>query len=186
MRAIGRALAAIVGVMLVAFALTRLLPGDPVSMLGATPGMGPEDLQALRDLAGLERPIGVQFLAYAGGVLRGDLGHSVSTGNPVAVEIARRLPASLELALSGFLVAFAAVLALGLGIARAPGGWLDRLARVAVALGAALPLFVTGLLLIHVFYVQAAVTVAPLGRYPALLALPTPRSGLLLVDALLA
>lgn len=186
MRAIGRALAAFIGVVVLAFALTRLLPGDPVSMLGAAPGMGPEALQELREAAGLGQSVAAQFLGYAGGLLQGDLGHSVSTGQPVATEIARRLPASLELALAGFLLALAVVLGLGLGIARAPGGWVDRLARVVVAFGAALPLFVTGLLLIQLFYVGLGLSAAPFGRYPALMALPMPRSGMLLPDALLA
>lgn len=186
MQTFGRLLAVTLGVVILAFVLTRLLPGDPVSMLGVSPGMGPEELQELRAAAGLEHSLAAQFLGYVGDVLRGDLGHSVSTGNPVTSEILLRLPASLELALAGFLVALFLVLASGLAIARAPGGGVDRGVRLVIALGAALPLFVAGLLLIHIFYVKAGLSVAPIGRYPALAPPPRALSGLLLLDALLA
>lgn len=181
-----RALLAMAGVVVLSFAMTRLLPGDPVALLGAAPGMETAALQELRQQAGLDRPVLSQFLSYVHDLARGDLGHSVSTGNPVGAEIARRLPASLELALAGFVPALLLVLGIGLLIARAPGGHFDRLARGVVALGAALPVFVSGLLLIQLFYVQAGWVVAPIGRIDPLLAPPPSRSGMLVADALMA
>lgn len=181
-----RALLALAGVVLLSFVMTRLLPGDPVAMLGAAPGMDAAALAELRREAGLEQGWPQQFLSYLGRLGRGDLGHSVSTGNPVAQEIARRLPASLELAVAGFLPALGLVLGIGMLIARAPGGMVDRGARIVIALGGALPVFVGGLLLIQLFYVQGGWVVAPIGRIDPLLRPPPVRSGLLVLDAVLA
>lgn len=186
MRALGRALAVLAGVVVLGFVLTRVLPGDPVAVLGATAGMTPQDLADLRAAEGLDRSLPRQFLDYVAGLARGDLGHSVVTGRPVAAEIAARLPASLELALAGFLPALALAVGLGLAAARWPGGLADRGARVMTALGAALPVFVTGLLLIQLFYVGVGVAPEPVGRLDPWTAAPPVVTGLMVPDAVLA
>jgi len=186
MRAVVRALAVLAGVVVLSFVLTRVLPGDPLSVLGATPGMGPEQIDALRVELGLDRSLVSQFFDYLGGLLHGDLGHSVVTGRPVAVEIRHRLPASVELALAGFVPALMVALGLGLASALRPDGWLDLAARGIVALGAALPVFVTGLLFIQVFYVGFGVVPEPSGRIDPWMRLPALVTGSVVVDAVLA
>jgi len=185
MRRLAGALLVLCGVVWLSFVLTRVLPGDPVAMLAATPGLSPSDLALVRENAGLDQPLPVQFLRYAGGILQGDLGRSITTGLPVGAEIARRFPATLELALAGFLPALLAVLMLGVASARWPGGFADWIARGASALGSALPLFVSGLLLIQIFYVRAGWVPEPSGRFPAFLAPPPQITGVLTVDAIL-
>jgi len=186
MRAAGRALAVLAGVIVLAFVLTQVLPGDRASVLGAVPGMTPQDIAALRAAEGLDRSVPGQFLDYLQGLARGDLGHSVVTGRPVAADVAARLPASLELALAGFLPALGVVLWLGMAAARRPGGAVDRAARGLAALGAALPVFVTGLLFIQVFYVWAGVVPEPSGRLDPWMAAPPRVTGVMVLDAALA
>jgi ABC-type dipeptide/oligopeptide/nickel transport system permease component len=186
MRRLAGALLVLCGVVCLSFVLTRIVPGDPAAMLAATPGMSASDLDRLRESEGLDEPLPVQFLGYLGNLLQGDLGRSTTTGLPVAAEIARRVPATLELALAGFSPALIAVVVLGLASARNPGGFADTLARGASAAGAALPLFVSGLLLIHIFYVRAGLAPEPSGRFPAFSTPPPTITGFLLVDAVLA
>jgi peptide/nickel transport system permease protein len=186
MRAAGRAIAVLAGVITVSFVLTRLVPGDPVAVLGAAPGMTPEALEALRVAAGLDRPLAVQFLMYVAALLQGDLGYSAVTGRPVATELAQRLPTSLELALAGFLPALGLAMGLGALAALRPNSLGDYLARVISGLGAALPVFVTGLLLIQLFYVGAGVAPEPSGRFDPWMTEPLMRTGSVVVDAALA
>jgi ABC-type dipeptide/oligopeptide/nickel transport system permease component len=83
----------------------------------------------------LDDPLPTQFAAYAGGVLRGDLGRSFITGRPIARDVAERFPKTLLLAGTAMLFASAAGIALGVVSARRPGGWADRLALGGAYLG---------------------------------------------------
>ncbi|MFN3293060.1 MAG: ABC transporter permease [Gemmobacter sp.] len=186
MRAAGRALAVLVGVIVLAFVLTRILPGDRAAVLGAVPGMTPGDLADLRVSEGLDRSIPGQFLDYVTALAHGDLGVSVVTGRPVAEDIALRLPASLELAFAGFVPALLLAVGLGLAAVQQPGGHVDRLARGIAALGAAMPVFVTGLLLVQVFYVWVGVAPEPSGRLDPWMTAPEARTGMMVPDAVLA
>lgn len=180
------AIAVLLGVVCLSFALLRVLPVDPIAGLAPQPGMSAEDLAALRIATGLDQPLWLQFADYLGGLLRGDWGSSRSTGAPVLQVIVERLPASIELALLGFIPAVLLTLGLGLSAALNPDGWLDRFARVVASLGVALPVFVTGLLLIQIFYVEANWAVEPTGRLDPFLVAPAHVTGSLLIDALLA
>lgn len=186
MRTAARMLAVMVGVVVLGFALTQALPGDPVAVLGAAPGMTDEALAALRAAEGLDRSALRQFADHVTGLMQGDLGLSRQTGQPVAAEIARRLPASVELALAGFGPALMVAMALGAAAAMRPGGAVDRLARGLAALGAALPVFVTGLLAIFVFYDRLGLAPEPSGRLSPWLVPPPVVTGALTLDALIA
>jgi len=96
----------------------------------------------------------VQFAAYAGGVLRGDLGRSFITNRPIARDVAERFPKTLLLAGTAMLFASAAGIAIGVASARRPGGWTDRLALGGAYLGISFPVYWVGLLLIVLFAVQ--------------------------------
>src|SRR3712207_4777997 len=87
-------------VTLVVFAVMRLSPGDPVlAMVGSLPDVTPEMLASARRSLGLDQPGYLQYLAWLGNVLQGDLGHSYINRVKVTTMLADRLPASLELAL---------------------------------------------------------------------------------------
>ena len=100
------------GVATLVFLLIHLIPGDPAQvMLGdAAP---PEDVAALRHRLGLDRPLGIQYAAFLGGVVRGDFGQSMRTNQPVRQAIAERLPATIELAVAALVVAIVMGIPLG-------------------------------------------------------------------------
>lgn len=173
------------GVVVVAFLLTRLLPGDPAVAFANSVTADAASIAAVRQKLGLDLPLWQQFLAYAGQLARGDLGQSVSTGQPVAAELLRRLPASAELTLVAFALALLVALPLGIAAALRPGSILDHACRLLSTAGAALPSFVSGLLLIYVFYHSTGWAPEPIGRLDPFALPPPRRTGLLTIDALL-
>lgn len=180
------AIPTLAGVVVATFALTRILPGDPAAFFTSTPGADAATIEAVRRTLGLDEPLWRQFVLYVAALARGDLGQSITTGRPVLADLALRLPASAELTLAAFALAASAGPGLGIAAALRPGGFADRLCRLIVTLGVALPSFVVGLLLIDLFYVRAGWAPAPLGRLDAFAVAPPPVTGLLLIDALLA
>ncbi|MCG2605669.1 MAG: ABC transporter permease [Achromobacter sp.] len=103
----------------VVFIAIHLLPGDPVAiMLGDQAGSDPVAVARVRAQLGLDLPLGTQFTHWAGALARGDLGVSLRTGEPVADELARRIPRSLELIGAGLLVAVLLGVPLGVVAAR--------------------------------------------------------------------
>ena len=134
----------------ITFALIHLVPGDPVVvMLGDN--AQPADLAALRHELGLDRPLWQQYLAYLGGLGRGDLGESLSSHQPVAHLIAQRYPATLELAAAGLVVGVALALPLGVIAGLNPGGAADAGAMGLAILGISVPHLCLGPLLMIVF-----------------------------------
>jgi peptide/nickel transport system permease protein len=179
------ALPNVVGVVIVTFLLTRALPGDPAAYF-AGPAATQEAIEQIRAHLGLDKTLVHQFGLYLRDLARGDLGQSLSTGQPVMTEILTRLPASLELTLCGLL--FAAVIAIPLGVVAAtrPGSWIDHLCRVLATAGVSLPTFFTGLLLAYVFYYLLGLAPSPLGRLDVVFSAPPAVTGFYLVDSLLA
>lgn len=147
---LGAAAVTVLGVATLVFLLIHLVPGDPVDvMLGE--GANPADREALRASLGLDRPVSVQYLDFLGGLARLDLGRSLQEGRPVGDLIGERALPTLELALAA--LALAVVLAIPLGVLAAQyrGGWLDASAMGFSLLGAAIPNFWLGPMLILVF-----------------------------------
>jgi ABC-type dipeptide/oligopeptide/nickel transport system permease component len=185
LRRLAAALPTLVGVVVVTFLLTRALPGDPAAYF-AGPAATQQAIEEIRAKLGLDRPLPVQFLDYVGDLLRGDLGLSITTGQPVLHELTTRLPASAELTLLGLLFAGSVGITLGVLAALKPNSWLDNLCRVVATLGVSLPTFFTGLLLIYVFYYLLGWAPAPLGRLDAFASPPPHVTGFYLVDSALA
>jgi peptide/nickel transport system permease protein len=179
------ALPALVAVVVVTFLLMRAMPGDPAVYFAGLSATR-EAIEQVRQKLGLDRSLPEQFILYVRDLARGDLGHSVTTGQTVAFEIATRLPASLELTLFALVLALAVALPLGVAAATRPGSWVDHLARVLTTAGVSLPTFFTGLLLIYVFYYVLGWAPAPLGRLDSVWAPPPRVSGLFTLDSLLA
>jgi ABC-type dipeptide/oligopeptide/nickel transport system permease component len=127
-----------------------------------------------------------QFFAYLGALARGDLGLSLTTGQPVLQELLARLPASLELVLIALLAACAVALPLGVLAATRPGSWIDQLCRILTTAGVSLPTFFTGLLLAYVFYFLLGWAPSPLGRLDPMFSPPPAVTGFFVIDGLLA
>src|SRR5207245_7258401 len=143
------AVPSLIVVVIVTFLLTRALPGDPAAYL-AGPAATKEAIEQIRVRLGLDKPLYVQFVRYVGDLARGDLGNSLTTGQPVAYEIKTRLPASAELTLLGLVVAMSIAVPLGILAATRPNSMIDHVCRVLATVGVSLPVFFTGLILVYV------------------------------------
>ena len=179
------AVPSLVGVVIVTFFLTRALPGDPAAYF-AGPAATKEAVEQIRVKLGLDQPLAVQFVRYVGDLARGDLGSSLTTGQPVASEIKTKLPASAELTLLGLLVSMAIAVPLGILAATRPGSLIDHACRVVATAGVSLPVFFTGLILIYVFYYLLGWAPAPLGRLDVFFSPPPQVTGFYLIDSLIA
>jgi peptide/nickel transport system permease protein len=175
----------LVGVAIAVFILTRILPSDPAA-LRAGPLASDELIAQYRHDMGLDQPFYVQFMNYAGLLVRGDLGTSWRTEQPVRDELSRRLPATLELAFTAFLLALVLGLTLGILAAVYAGKWLDQVARGFASLGASLALFWLALVGVQVFYFTLGWAPPPLGRLTVGLPEPPHVTGLFTFDSLLA
>jgi ABC-type dipeptide/oligopeptide/nickel transport system permease component len=174
------------GVVVAAFILTRLLPGDPAVFFANSVTADAATIAAVRQKLGLDLPLWQQFLVYAGQLLHGDLGSSVGTGQPVAADLLRLLPASAELTLVAFVLAILVAVPLGVAAALRPGSVLDHACRLISTAGVSLPTFVSGLLLIYIFYYQLGVAPEPIGRIDPFAIPPPGITGFLMLDTLLA
>ena len=134
----------------------------------------------------LDRPLVVQFASYVGDVLTGNLGMSVSTGRPVAEDLARVFPATLEMATLGILIGVLLGVPMGLIAANRQGTWIDQTIRVVGLLGYSVPAFWLGLVGLLLFYARLGWVAGP-GRIDVFFdGLVPPVTGLLLVDSLIA
>lgn len=179
------ALPNLLGVMVISFLLTRALPGDPAAYF-AGGAATQEAVEQVRRALGLDRPLPEQFLRYVADIARGDLGISLTTGQPVLQELLARLPASLEMVLLALVLSCAVAIPLGVMAATRPGSWVDQLCRLVTTMGVSLPTFFTGLLLAYVFYFLLGWAPAPLGRLDPVFSPPPAVTGLYLIDAALA
>jgi ABC-type dipeptide/oligopeptide/nickel transport system permease component len=179
------AIPSLIGVVIITFLLTRALPGDPAAYF-AGPAATKEAIQEIRVKLGLDQPLIVQFVQYVTDLSRGDLGNSLTTGQPVAKEIAARLPASAELTLLGLIASMLIAVPLGIMAATRPGSLIDHTCRVVTTAGVSLPVFFTGLILVYVFYYLLGWAPAPLGRLDIFFSPPPKVTGFYLIDSLLA
>lgn len=179
------ALPNLVGVVVITFILTRALPGDPAAYFAGAAATE-EAIAQVRTQLGLDKPLLEQFFQYVAALARGDMGLSLTTGQPVAQELLARLPASLEMVFLALLLACAIALPLGVLAATRPGSWIDQLCRLVTTAGVSLPTFFTGLLLAYVFYFLLGWAPSPMGRLDPMFSPPATITGLYLVDAALA
>jgi peptide/nickel transport system permease protein len=178
------AVPSLIGVVIVTFLLTRALPGDPAAYF-AGPAATKEAIEQIRVKLGLDQPLTVQFVRYVKDLAHGDLGSSLTTGQPVVQEIRTRLPASAELTLLGLFVSMMIAVPLGIVAATRPGSLVDHACRVIATAGVSLPVFFTGLILVYVFYYLLGWAPAPLGRLDAFSSAPPHITGFYLIDSLL-
>jgi ABC-type dipeptide/oligopeptide/nickel transport system permease component len=179
------AVPSLIGVVIVTFLLTRALPGDPAAYF-AGPAATKEAIEQIRVKLGLDQPLIVQFGRYVQDLAKGDLGNSLTTGQPVGTEIRTRLPASAELTLLGLVVSMLIAVPLGILAATRPGSIVDHACRVVATAGVSLPVFFTGLILVYVFYYILGWAPAPLGRLDIFFSPPPQVTGFYLIDSLIA
>jgi peptide/nickel transport system permease protein len=184
-RRLGAAVPGLIGVVVVTFFLMRALPGDPAAYFAGN-AASKEAIEQVRAKLGLDKSLPEQFVVYVRDLARGDLGQSVTTGQPVRVEMLARLPASLELTLTALLLAVAVALPAGVLAATRPGSLVDQAVRVLTTAGVSLPTFFTGLLLVYVFYYLLGWAPSPTGRLDSLFPTPPGLTGFYLADSLLA
>ncbi len=177
-------LIALIGVVIFAFLLTRLLPNNPAA-LRAGPLADEALIKQYERQMGLDRPLYIQLGSYFGQLLRRDLGDSWRTGQPVREELAIRIPATFELALSAFIIAVVVGLPMGILAAVYSGKWFDQAARVFATLGASLALFWLALVGVYIFYYILGWAAAPVGRLTIGVDEPYQITGLYLLDSLL-
>ena len=184
-RRLAGAIPNVIGIVVVTFLLARALPGDPAAYF-AGPAATQEAVAQIRASLGLDKSVVHQFAIYVKDMAQGNLGVSLTTGQPVLKEIVQRLPASIEVTLCGLL--FATVIAIPLGVLAAtrPGSWADHLSRLLATAGVSLPTFFTGLLLAYVFYFLMGIAPSPIGRVDVAFSPPATVTGFYLVDSLLA
>jgi dipeptide transport system permease protein len=175
----------LIGVVIVTFLLTRALPGDPAAYF-AGPAASQEAIEQIRVKLGLDKPLYLQFVRYIGDLAHGDLGNSLTTGQPVGHELKTRLPASAELTLLGLIASIAIAVPLGILAATRPNSVIDHCCRVIATAGVSLPVFFTGLILVYVFYYLLGLAPAPLGRLDVFFSPPPQVTGFYLIDSVIA
>jgi peptide/nickel transport system permease protein len=143
----------LLGVATLVFSLIHLIPGDPAqAMLGES--ASPEDVAELRSRLGLDRPLLEQYGTFLRDAIRGDLGRSLRTSQPVTSAILERMPATIELAAAAMLVALGFAIPLGIAAAVWRGTFLDHAATTVSLLGISIPNFWLGPLLAIVFSIE--------------------------------
>jgi peptide/nickel transport system permease protein len=143
----------LLGVSCIIFLMVRLLPGDPARVIAGLLA-SEEDVVMIRRQLGLDQPLHVQYGRFLVHAVRGDLGLSARTSEPVMREITSRLPATLQLALISTLLATGGGVLAGVVAATRRYSGLDYLVSLATLLGVSMPVYWLGLLLIIVFAVQ--------------------------------
>ncbi|MDA9223527.1 MAG: ABC transporter permease [Tateyamaria sp.] len=148
---LGSIIVTMLGLMFVTFVIGRVMPIDPVLAI-----VGEQATKATYDAAyeqlGLDRPIIVQFIFYVWDVMHGDFGKSLLTARPVAEDIKRVFPATLELATIGLFIGIVLGVPLGVFAAVRRGSWIDQVARVIALVGYSMPIFWLGLMGLLIFY----------------------------------
>jgi peptide/nickel transport system permease protein len=165
------AIGVIFGVATISFVMVFLMPGDAARMY-AGPRAPEETVQRIRVLWGLDQPLPVQYFRYLGRAIQGDFGESTRDKRPVLKAVVERLPATIELALSGLFVELVIGVPLGILAALRPGTWVDQLATTLALIGISIPQFALGLVALYVF--GFLIPIFPLGGYgtPLHLVLP--------------
>lgn len=173
------------GITLIAFTLTQLVPGDPATAnLGQRAIGDPAAVAAFREKNGLDKPVPEQYLVYLGHLVRGDLGDSQQSHRSVSTDLSEYVPATFELAL--FAIVLSLILGVGLGVLAAVtrDRWPDQLLRVVSLAGVSMPTFWIALLAFYLFFFKWGLAPGG-GRLDPTETAPAHITGLFTVDAVL-
>jgi peptide/nickel transport system permease protein len=176
----------LIGVTLVAFVISHFVPSDPVNAaLGQNAVADKELVAAFRARWGLDQPLYVQYLTYLKNLLQGDLGQSIATHQPVAEDLSRYLPATIELATTAIVLTVLIGIPFGVISAVRRNTWLDQASRVVSLVGVSAPVFWLALLGLFVFYSRLRWLPGP-GRLDIGVNPPAQVTGLYTLDSLIA
>ncbi len=136
----------------IVFVLMRMLPGDPVLMLigNAQGNVSDEALALMRQQQGIDQPIYAQYIAWMGKLVSGELGRSIQSRQPVWEILRPRILPTMHIGLTAWFLAILISVPVGIAGATAQNSWKDMLGTVGSLIGAAMPFFLTGGLLIYV------------------------------------
>ncbi|MCK4246782.1 ABC transporter permease, partial [Candidatus Bipolaricaulota bacterium] len=174
----------LVGLSVLIFIIARILPGDP-ARLALGPFASQEMVARLRHQMGMDQPLHLQYVAYVRGIFHGDLGLSFQTRRGVSLDIAHYLPATFELVLVAIIWVLIIGVPFGILAGRYKDSWLDNISRVVAFVGVAVPPFVVGLIGQLIFSYGLGV-LPTTGRLSLLTPMPPARTGLLILDSLIA
>ena len=176
--------AVMIGVSVITFAISHVIPTDPVAAaLGDH--ASDEQIAAFRAEYHLDRPLPEQYITYITGIVHGDLGRSIRTRRPVVDDLVDSFPATLELSFTALLVSIVVGIPAGLWSAISRGRLPDLVVRLFALAGGSMPVFWLGLIVIGLFYYQLGWFHGG-GRLDTFVQPPPPRTGLYVIDSLLA
>jgi peptide/nickel transport system permease protein len=161
-RRLGWMLLVLLGVSLITFGLTYLMPGDPARRLAGV-GATPEVVRSIRHQLGLDQPFWVQYARYLGNLLHGNFGYSYVQNVPVLPTILARFPVTAQLAIGGVIVELLIGLPTGIISAYKRGSIFDRAATLFSLSGLSAPPFWLGL--IFLFFLAFSLRLFPIGGY---------------------
>jgi len=173
----------VIGISLVTFVISRVIPADPAQVAAGLEA-GPAQVEALRELMGLNKPLYVQYIIYLRGLLRGDLGRSMRTRQPVLKDIQRYFPATVELAVLTMLLYVLIGVPLGILSAARQGGIMDLITRILSIFATAMPVFWLGLLF-QLFFFRKLQVLPALGRLGLGVTPPQHITGMYIFDSLI-
>jgi peptide/nickel transport system permease protein len=176
----------LLGITLIAFAISQFVPSDPVvANLGQSAMSDPTIVAAFRREWGLDRPVHEQYLTYVGNLLQGDMGRSIKSRRPVVEDLRAYLPATIELATAATLIGTALGVLFGVISAVRRNAGIDFVVRTISLVGVSLPVFWLALVALQVFYARLGWFPGP-GRLEIGMEGPPRVTGLITVDAVLA
>lgn len=166
------AIPTVLGVATLIFILVHLLSGDPARVIAGV-NASDEDVRRIRHQLGLDQPLWLQYVLFIGNLVRGDLGRSTRSGQPVTTEILTRLPYTVELAVISTLLAVLIGVTLGVIAAARRGSWLDLAISAFSVFGVSMPVYWLGLILIIIFAVNLHLLPAAGANHPLGFLLPS-------------
>lgn len=184
----------ILGILVMTFVISRVIPADPMKLLvseramdmmvgSGSAGSYQSVIDITRHRYGLDKPLYEQFILFIWLVLHGDLGVSVLTGRSVTASLLERFPATAELTIGAMIVGLVLGVPIGVVAAVRRNKPIDHISRAVAMSGASMPVFWLGLLLLYVFYFQ--IGLFGVGRLTEGLTPPTHITGLYVLDSLL-
>lgn len=171
------------GITLIVFFLIRLIPGDAANVIAGEKAKA-EEVEAIREQLGLNKPVVEQYFAYMGQLFRGNLGKSIIKHTQIIDELAYRLPATMEMIVGALIIGVTAGVTIGVVSAVKRNSWFDVVGMIAALAGVSMPIFWLALILIWEFSVHFRIFPVS-GRIDALIDLDRV-TGFLLIDSLLA
>jgi peptide/nickel transport system permease protein len=185
-RRLGLLLVSVLGVTLISFLIAHAVPADPiVSNLGQQASQRPEIVKAFKEKWGLDRPLHIQYLAFLGNLLQGEMGTSINTRRAITKDLAHFLPATIELSTAAVLFALAVGVPLGVVAAIRRDGLVDHVARLVSLIGVSIPIFWLATASLVLFYATLHWTVGP-GRLGPQIDSPPQLTGFFTIDAAVA